>query len=175
MSLLATASCDQSSGYYWRSGGVVRVWWCKGRALGRGWEGVADEGAPHENWRNSLATRERISTKWGSPFISNQTVKEPNDKDWEKEGMEWWGGGGWSRPKISEWLYKKTEGLNGVGVLVSRLLAASAIHPLKLVCTDINTRCECPWMYHNTWPSSWLKWWKKNAGTRGLSGCLGSR
>lgn len=93
MSLLATASCDQFSGYYWRSGGVVRVWWCKGRALGRGWEGVADEGAPHENWRNSLATRERISTKWGSPFISNQTVREPNDRDWRQgeDGIE--GGG----------------------------------------------------------------------------------
>lgn len=43
----------------------VGLWAGNRRCAG---EGVADEGAPHENWRNSLATEERINTKWGAPI-----------------------------------------------------------------------------------------------------------
>lgn len=50
-------------------------------------EGVTNEGVPQESWRNSLATRGRIGTKRGAPFIQHQAVTEPIDRagGWEGE------------------------------------------------------------------------------------------
>lgn len=53
----------------------------EGNRRGAG-EGVGDEGVPHENQRNSLATRDRINTKWGAPIhLTPSSDTEPNDRD----------------------------------------------------------------------------------------------
>lgn len=42
--------------------------WGGGFRAGNRRGGVTDEGGPHENQRNSLATGDRINTKWGAPI-----------------------------------------------------------------------------------------------------------
>lgn len=92
MSLLAPASCDQPLGII----GGLAVWFVynavevgafrRGRSGGQNGrgagEGGGDEGVPHENQRNSLATGDRINTKWGAPIhLAPSGVTEPNDRD----------------------------------------------------------------------------------------------
>lgn len=89
MSLLAPASCDQPLGII---GSVlvlgcacVYVCSCWGGGSGQGTGGAQgresrDEGVPHENQRNSLATKDRINTKWGAPIHpAPSRDTEPND------------------------------------------------------------------------------------------------
>lgn len=45
-------------------------------------DGGGDGGVPHENQRNSLATGDRINTKWGAPIhLAPSSVTQPNDRD----------------------------------------------------------------------------------------------
>ena len=105
MSLLAPASCDQPLGII--DGVCVCVFVCglcpcngvglgalgRARGMRRGTEGgagegVGDEGVPHENQRNSLATGDRINTKWGAPIhLALRNNREPNDRDSGRGGV----------------------------------------------------------------------------------------
>lgn len=53
----------------------------RGNRRGAG-DGGGDGGVPHENQRNSLATGDRINTKWGAPIhLAPSSVTQPNDRD----------------------------------------------------------------------------------------------
>lgn len=101
MSLLAPASCDQPVGYYCGVG-CMCVCVCEGVWGGGFWAGnrrggVGDEGGPHENQRNSLATGDRINTKWGAPIHAapsrdtepkRQRLRETGEREGGREGRE---------------------------------------------------------------------------------------
>lgn len=126
-------------GYYWR-GGYVGVWvmlsgwglWAGQGEWGGEQEGVWDEGVPHENQRNSLATGDRINIKWGAPIhLAPSSNTEPNDSLRKRGGGKGWGVG--TCAKI--WMSVKLLGVWSAGRL-------PALHLLKLVSKDINRKAE---------------------------------